>query len=494
MDLAYREVDQADGENAGKGESGARKGNDVTAQEDGRRHRTGGPGGAGAAGGLPGGRPAATRGQRWLARLAFAAAAAAVVGLVLAGALRSVTALLAGLAGLAIACAAAWWFLAHRGIRRWLAFAVLVAAPVSVIVVYVVAGLLWEVALGVVLAATAVAAGRAALRGGRLPDKPREPAPPPRQPFVIMNPRSGGGKVAKFGLNDKAAALGAGVALLEGPGIVDVAALARQAVDGGADLLGVAGGDGTQALVAGIAAGRDVPMLVISAGTRNHFALDLGLDRDDPSTCLDALADGVELRIDLGLIGDRTFVNNASFGAYAQVVQSPAYRDDKTGTALAMLPDLLTGHQGPRLVVRAGGRVILDGPQAVLVSNNPYEAGDIAGLGRRARLDQGLLGVIGVKVDNAAQAVGLLSRTQHSRSLTVLTAREVIIDADQPQIPVGIDGESVLMPTPVRCTIRPLALRVRVPRGRPGVPAPPPQLDWARLRRQALQVKIARGG
>ena len=104
-----------------------------------------------------------------------------------------------------------------------------------------------------------------------------------------MNPRSGGGKVAKFGLDGKAAGLGARVALLEGPGVVDVAALARQAVDDGADLLGVAGGDGTQALVAGIAASRDVPMMVISAGTRNHFALDLGLDRDDPATCLDAL-------------------------------------------------------------------------------------------------------------------------------------------------------------------------------------------------------------
>jgi diacylglycerol kinase family enzyme len=68
----------------------------------------------------------------------------------------------------------------------------------------------------------------------------------------------------------------------------------------------------------------------------------------------------------------------------------------------------------------------------------------------------------------------------------MLTAREVVIDADQPQIPVGIDGESVLMPTPVRCTIVPLALRVQVPRDRPGVPAPRPQLDWAQLRRQAL--------
>ena len=145
-------------------------------------------------------------------------------------------------------------------------------------------------------------------------------------------------------------------------------------------------------------------------------------------------------------------------------MQSPAYRDDKSGTALAMLPDLLTGHQGAHLVVRVDGQVILDGPQAVLVSNNPYETGDIAGLGRRARLDQGVLGVVGVKISNAAQAAGLLRKAQRSRSVTVLTAREVVIDADQPQIPVGIDGESVLMPTPVRCTIHPLALRVRVPR------------------------------
>ena len=456
------------------------------------------PHGAGGAGGprVTGEQPQRpTRRQRWLARLAFAAAIAAVVVLVLLGGLKSVTALLLGLVGLAIACAAAWWFLAHRGIVRWLAFAVLVAAPVFVIVVYVVAGLVWEVALSVVLAAAAVAAGRAALSGGHTPAGPPEyAAARQRQPFVIMNPRSGGGKVGKFGLKDKATALGAKVALLEGPGTVDVAALARQAVDRGADLLGVAGGDGTQALVAGIAAARDIPMMVISAGTRNHFALDLGLDRDDPASCLGALTDGVELRIDLGLIGDRTFVNNASFGVYAEVVQSPAYRDDKVGTVLQMLPDMLGGHQGAHLVVRVDGQVILDGPQAVLVSNNPYETGDIAGLGRRARLDQGVLGVLGVKVENAAQAAGLLRRAQRSRELTALTAHEVVINAGEPQIPVGIDGESVLMPTPVRCTIRPLSLRVRVPHDRPGVPEPRPQLDWARLRHQAFTITRTAGG
>jgi hypothetical protein len=179
-----------------------------------------------------------------------------VVVLLLFGGLKGIAALLLGLAGLAVGCAAAWFFLAYRGVMRWLALVVVVAAPVFVIVVYAVAGLVWEVALSVVLAAAAGAAGRAALASGDTSAGPPEyAAARQRQPFMIMNPRSGGGKVGKFGLKDKAVALGAEVSLLEGPGTVDVAALARHAVDGGADLLGVAGGDGTQALVAGVAAG-----------------------------------------------------------------------------------------------------------------------------------------------------------------------------------------------------------------------------------------------
>src|SRR5581483_1203829 len=117
----------------------------------------------------------------------------------------------------------------------------------------------------------------------------------------------------RFRLREKAESLGAQVVLLEGPGETDVAGLARKAVDEGADLLGVAGGDGTQALVADVAASFGVPFLVIPAGTRTHFALDLGLDLDDPSAALDALRDGVELRVDLGRAGARPFVNNVSF-------------------------------------------------------------------------------------------------------------------------------------------------------------------------------------
>ena len=313
---------------------------------------------------------------------------------------------------------------------------------------------------------------------------PVREVPPPKRAFVIMNPRSGDGKVGKFGLKEKAEALGAEVALLEGPGVVDVAALARQAVADGADLLGVAGGDGTQALVAGIAAEHDLPFLVISAGTRNHFAMDLGLDRDNPAACLDALTgDGVEQRIDLGVIGGRTFVNNASFGAYAEVVESPAYRDDKRGTTLQMLPDILNGHRGAKLTARAGDTTVT-GPQALLVSNDPYEMGDIAGLSRRVRLDAGTLGVVAVTVNSARQALELLRRGR-GRGVTVLTADEVVVEADVPEVPVGIDGETVMMPTPVRCTIRPRALRVRVPRNRPGIRPPKPALDWPTLRQLA---------
>jgi diacylglycerol kinase family enzyme len=428
--------------------------------------------------------PERTGAQIWLARSAFAAAILSVLVLVVFAGFRSVPMVLVGIAGASVFVAAVYWFLTRRGLLRFAAAAVAVAAPVLVLVLYIRAELLWVALLALALAGLARLAAHAALSIGRDdPTMPTAPARPVAHPFLIMNPRSGGGKVARFGLKEKAESLGAEVAMLEGPGTVDVRAMAEAAVARGADLLGVAGGDGTQALVAGIAAEHGLPFLVISAGTRNHFALDLGLDRDDPATCLAGLTDGLELTVDLGVIGGRTFVNNASFGAYAQVVQSSAYRDDKTRTTLDMLPDLIAGHRGPRLEVHAAG-VSISGPQAVLVSNGPYEMGDVAGVGRRARLDYGTLGVVAISVDSARRAVGLLNRSQH-RGLDLLVATEVVVDADQPEVAVGIDGEAVLMPTPVRLETKPGALRVRVPRNRPGVRPARPTLDWDELRRLA---------
>ena len=423
--------------------------------------------------------------RAWSARLALLLAALAGLWLIVAAATHGLWVFLLVAAVLVLVVSAAYWFLAERGWRRTAALVVLVGVPVVAVVLLVMSGLLVPLVVAVGLLVVALGAGREALAPPSRPERmPEYAAPPPRRPFIVMNPRSGGGKVARFDLRARAEALGAEVAMLEGPEQIDVAELARQAVARGADLLGVAGGDGTQALVAGVAADHDVPLLVISAGTRNHFALDLGLDREDPSTCLAALGeDAVELHVDLGTIAGRTFVNNASFGAYAAAVQSPGYREDKARTTLDVLPDLLSGQKGPRLTLRVDG-VVVDQPQAVLVSDNPYGMGDLAGLGRRARLDTGRLGVVSVSAASARQAVGLLRGTTLN-GLVAVTAPEVEIAADAPEIPVGIDGEAVMVPTPVRCSVRPGALRVRVPRDRPGVPARRPHWSWAELRRLA---------
>ncbi|MFG2043587.1 diacylglycerol/lipid kinase family protein [Dactylosporangium sp. NPDC048998] len=430
------------------------------------------------------------RATTWLARAAFAAAAAAIGLLVGVAGLRGIGLLAVGAAGAATGVAGLWWFLARRGLRRLAAAAVTIAAPVTVVTLYVQAGLLWLVLTCGALSIAAAAAGGAALwRTGRAEDARGSGVSPPRHPFLIMNPRSGGGKVQRCDLARKARALGAEVVLLDEAGTADVAALARRAVRAGADLLGVAGGDGTQAAVAAVAVDNDLPFLVIPAGTRNHFAMDLGLDRADPASCLDALTNGVEIRTDVGLVNDRMFVNNASFGVYAALVQSPAYRDDKAGTALELLPDLLTAGHDPPLRLRAG-QTLVSGPQAILVSNNPYAVNDVIGTGRRERLTDGVLGVLAVSANSASDAVRLM-RGDRSKGLTRCTTDEAVVDADTPWIPAGVDGEPARLSTPVRCRIRPGALRVRVPRNRPGR-RPRPPLDWRRLGRLAFPASRGR--
>ncbi|MER6094788.1 diacylglycerol kinase family protein [Streptomyces sp. NPDC001728] len=448
---------------------------------------------------------------RRFARCALAAAGAAVVFLLAGVGAGGIVILFSGLVGLACSAVGIWWFLAHRGARRVLGALVAVGAPLAVLCLYIVGGLWLTALVALGLWGGALLCARAALRIPRTPGAENTRTdlargvrrPRPRRPVLIMNPKSGGGKVARFGLVERAERFGARVILLDPSADTDVTALARQAVADGADLLGVAGGDGTQALVAAVAADHDLPFLVVSAGTRNHFALDLGLDRDDPATCLDALVDGEELRVDLGSVSGRPFVNTVSFGVYAEVVQLPEYRDAKAGTALTVLPDLLQGGEGDRLDATADG-TRLSAQQALLVSNNPYATPDPFGAAtaRRPRLDGGTLGVIGIRVDGAADAAEMAVRGTQAAGLSVLAAARVEVlgrapgpgsdsgpgsapgpdsDGGGDSIAVAVDGEALVLPTPVVCTLRPLALRVLVPRHRPGALDPPPRMDWLRV-------------
>src|SRR6202035_2602086 len=165
----------------------------------------------------------------------------------------------------------------------------------------------------------------------------------------------------------------------------DLATLVHDAIENGADALGVAGGDGTQAIVAAIAAERGLPYVCVPAGTRNHFALDLGVDRDDVVGALDAFVDGGERRVDLAEVNGRVFVNNVSLGLYADAVQQSGYRDAKIRTLLDTVPEVLGPDAKPPDLTWSGDDGARSGV-AILVSNNRYRLMRLLNSGTRPRL------------------------------------------------------------------------------------------------------------
>ena len=254
----------------------------------------------------------------------------------------------------------------------------------------------------------------------------------------------------------------------------DLVRLAEHAIARGADVIGMAGGDGSQALVATVAAARGIPHVVVPAGTRNHFALDLGLDRDNVVGALDAFADGAERRIDLAEVNGRVFVNNASLGIYAAIVQSPQYRDAKLQTAAAMLPELL-GPDATPLDLRFTGPDGTDYPTAhlILVSNNRYQLDQIGGRGTREHLDDGTLGIVAARIDGPAQArqfIALESVGQIRRfpGWQEWQAPRFEVRSAGP-VQIGIDGEALTMDPPLVFACQPGALLVRVPRHAPAL-------------------------
>ena len=364
----------------------------------------------------------------------------------------------------------------HTGWRRIVGVAVFVLAIALAIFALFAGELGWAIIAVILLAVAAQALAAHALR--RDPYRPPEShTPPPAKPFFLMNPKSGGGKVGEFGLDEMARAKGGEVVLLERG--LDVVAALEEAVANGADLLGAAGGDGTQALVAEVAVAHDLPVLVIPAGTRNHFALDLGLDRADPRKALAALGDeGVEIRVDLGQIGGRPFVNNVSLGIYAEIISSPEYRDAKVTTVLAKLPEVAAPESESGLRVRTPEGETVDSPQLIQLANNPYEYRGVKTAGTRPRLDTGELGIDVVSYDTPQGLSRMVRDLQRgagaaASGLTRWTAESITIESTAETIAAGVDGEYLEFPAPLEVSVRPGVLRIRLPHDRPGLPPPP---------------------
>jgi diacylglycerol kinase family enzyme len=311
--------------------------------------------------------------------------------------------------------------------------------------------------------------------GGRAPARPAEQprgqaVPAAAHPVLIVNPRSGDGKAERFGLVHECRARGIEPAVLR-PGD-DVVELAEAAVARGADVLGMAGGDGSLGLVAGVATLHGVPMVVVPAGTRNHLAMDLGLDRRNVVGALDAFGVALERALDLGEVNGQPFVNNVSLGLYAQVVRSPEYREAKIETTLSMLPRLLGPGSRPfdlRFTGPAGERHTR--AHVVQVSNNAYGR-TVRTRVSRPRLDAGRLGVIAVELPEGAPDRAFLSALaagHPERYPGYLAWEPLTFEVDSGDVvDAGTDGEALRMSPPLRFAARPGALRIRVPQDATG--------------------------
>jgi diacylglycerol kinase family enzyme len=383
--------------------------------------------------------------------------------------------LLGTFAFLAGAIAAAAYAITRTGVRRLLALALALLAFLAAVILLIGEASMWLLVVMVAFLAIATAATRYALardikslKSGPTPGTPVGPA---RRGVLLMNPRSGGGKVERYRLVQEARERGIEPVVLA-PGD-DLTKLAEEAIAAGADVIGMAGGDGSQALTAAVAARHEVAFVCIPAGTRNHLAMDLGLDRDDVVAALDAFGEAVERRIDLGFLGDRVFVNNATAGLYAKIVQSTEYRNRKVGTALDLLPSML----GPKAVpfdLRFTGPDGTEHESAhlILVSNDRYELGRAEGFGSRRRLDAGTLGIVAARFQSAHEALAF-ARTHRNhprrRPQGWLEWSDTSFEVRSGgPIEIGIDGEAMVLDPPLRFRIVPGALRVRIPPHAPG--------------------------
>ena len=417
----------------------------------------------------------AVAGRRRLEAVGALVVGALAILAVLVFTLTSFVSFAVALVGAGVAVTGGWVLAANRGAARIVGGALAAVGVVVLVVAFVNAGRsLWALLLGIVLGAVSAYFARRATRrqvtAVRAADLGTS-RPPARRPVLIMNPVSGGGKVQRFNLVEECRARGIEpVVLSMGDDLVQ---LAEDAVARGADVIGMAGGDGSQALVATVARRHGLPHVVIPAGTRNHLALDLGLDRDDVVGALDAFSAGIPRTIDLATVNGRVFVNNASLGLYAQIVASQTYRNAKLRTTLDTLPDLL-GDTADALDLHFvdDHGTPHDTADVVLVSNNPYVLDSLGGVGTRPRMDTAELGVVSLTLTSATDARRFLAletagQVRKFPGWKEWTTQRFEITSAGP-VQVGVDGEALTMQSPVVFEIIPAALTVLLPPHAPG--------------------------
>ena len=285
------------------------------------------------------------------------------------------------------------------------------------------------------------------------------------KPYLIVNPKSGNGRAIKANIPEKATSKGIEVKITN---INDnISGLARRAVKNGADVLGVSGGDGTIGAVATVAIEYNIPLVVLPGGTRCHFARDTGLDPkhiEDSLNCFE----GIETKIDVGSINGRIFLNNASLGLYADIVDNDNYREHKVATSRTVLQKLLQTGQSYPLKFKDNNNKQYSKAIMILVGVNAYKTINLLGLGKRDNLSGHVLQITVVKsltdiLIKSLLKTAILNKdfvTNNSRNILQWEGKKLIVSTPTKKIVVGVDGEREEYKTPVKIELLPSALRL----------------------------------
>jgi diacylglycerol kinase family enzyme len=286
-------------------------------------------------------------------------------------------------------------------------------------------------------------------------------------PYLIVNPKSGDGRAIRAHIPELAERMGVHVMVMQQEDTVE--SLARKAAESGADVLGISGGDGSIGAVAKVAMEYGLPIVVLPGGTKCHFARDIGLD---PKRIADSLAGfhGVRRTVDAGSINGRMFLNNASFGLYADIVDHPEYREHKSAVTRDVVRGILSGERNLYDLNFTNGTEEFHQAVEVLVGVNEYETMSLFTVGQREHMNEKVLQVTALTNLNDSLLKKLVSsisvkklKDGHIRDFFQWITPEFWIRSMGPPLVVGVDGEREVYANPVRIQILPNALTLYVP-------------------------------
>jgi diacylglycerol kinase (ATP) len=255
-------------------------------------------------------------------------------------------------------------------------------------------------------------------------------------------------------------------------GVGDLESRVREAVQGGATQLIVAGGDGSihEAVNGIMAAAGDAALGVVPVGTGNDFAKAAGIPLDwEAATTLLArrIADGAQpRRIDLGRMNQRWFANGAGIGLDARVTHIARSYSLPIGELVylaAIFHAMAEGVATPDIVIEAD-ELQWDGPLTLAnISNGPWIGGmfHIAPMASNEDGTLELLIAAPVTRRRILRLLPKLMRGSHMEEPEIVHAsvRRVTISASA-AVPSHLDGEVQPLQTEFEIEVLPEALRL----------------------------------